>query len=383
MRLLIFNYEYPPLGGGGGIETRDLAEELAKRHEVQVITTGFKDLPRKEIQNGVTVHRIPVWGRTSLPTATLSSMLTFFPAAFIYGFFVIFSFKPECINAHFVIPSGLPAALLSKLFRIPFVLTLIGGDIYDPSKGISPHKHGLLRFVVGFVSKCADKLTAISNDTKKRAIEYHKTSSDIEVIPLGLVPPTVTRISKEELGWREDFVHLVSIGRLVPRKGYGDLLKSFAKLQNKNSMLHILGDGPLCTDLKKEAEELGIQEKVVFHGRVSEEEKYQLLFASDIYVSASHHEGFGICFLEAMFAGLPIITTDKGGQTDFLSRDNAVLIPVGDKERLTSAMDEMMVDDNQRETIGSNNARDVKELLIDKTAQRYEAIFKSYLKNNG
>lgn len=383
MRLLIFNYEYPPLGGGGGIETRDLAEELARRHEVQVITTGFKGYPQKEKINGVIIYRVPVWGRNSLPTASLLSMITFFPSAFVRGLFVIWSFKPECVNAHFAIPSGLPAVLLAKLFRIPFVLTLIGGDIYDPSKGISPHKHWLLRFVVSFVAKHADKLTAISNDTKKRAIEYHKISSDIEVIPLGLVPPSFSKKSKENLNFANNFIHFITIGRLVPRKGYGDLLKSFANLKNKNGVLHILGDGPLRDDLKKESEELGIRDRVIFHGRVGEREKYELLSASDIYVSASHHEGFGICFLEAMFANLPIITTDKGGQTDFLTNRNAVLVSVGDREELSMAMGKMMQDKDARKNMGENNSRDVRNLLIDKTSQRYEEIFKNHLKKYG
>ena len=122
MKILLINYEYPPLGGGGGIETQDLAQELALHHEVHVLTTGYQDLPARELKNGVAIYRVPVLGRMDLPTATLISLVTFFPAAFIYGLFLIPKIRPQVINAHFAVPSGLPAAFLAKIFKIPFVL---------------------------------------------------------------------------------------------------------------------------------------------------------------------------------------------------------------------------------------------------------------------
>lgn len=380
MKILLINYEYPPLGGGGSIEAQDLAEQLARTHEVFVLTTGFQGLPRKEIRNGVKIYRVPVLGRTDLPTASTISLVSFFPSAFICGLFLLPRIKPNVINAHFAVPSGLPAAFLAKIFRIPFVLTLIGGDIYDPSKGISPHRHALLRTTIRRIMRCANKITAISHDTKERAIRYYQAPEGIEVIPLGFVAPKIPQtsfLSSDAAEQTEGHqIKFVSIGRLVARKGYFDLLRAFASLQNGNVLLQIIGDGPLFPELKAEARKLGIEHKLILHGRVSEEKKYQILSESDIYVSASHHEGFGICFLEAMYAGLPIITTNIGGQTDFLVPGrNAVLVNVGDTAKLAKVMEQFIADKNLRDTMGVTNKKDVENFYIENTAKRFELIF--------
>ncbi len=375
-RILLVNYEYPPLGGGGGIETRDLAEELAKTHTVHVLTTWFPGLAREEVCRGVSIHRVRVWGRAQLPTATLRSLLTFVPAALLRGIPVMRTLRPDVVNAHFAVPSGLPAVFLSRLFRVPLVLTFIGGDVYDPSKGVSPHRHASLKWVIRWIVQRSSALTAISQDTKERAMRYHGAPAAIEVIPLGLVPPVFQRPSRAERGWAPDTLHVVTVGRLVPRKGYEDLLRGFASLKERHAVLHIVGDGPCAQALEELCRTLGMAERVVFHGRVSEEEKFCLLSLADIYVSASHHEGFGICFLEAMCVGLPIVATDTGGQTDFLvAGKNAILIPPRRPEQITHALDWLWSDAALRQALAQQNQRDIQRYLIRATADRYEAVF--------
>lgn len=370
----MINFEYPPLGGGGGVATHDMARVLAKRHTVHVLTTAFGELPRDEVQEGVSIHRVPVLGRTSLPTATFLSLLLFAPMAVVRGISLLRETPFDVIYAQFVIPSGLPAAIISRLFGIPFVLTFIGGDIYDPSKGISPHRHALLRWVIRWIASQASARTAISHDTKTRTIELHGVKEDITVVPIGLKEKTVqVHAKRAQFGFSEDDIVCVSIGRLVPRKGYDILLQAWKEIPS--AKLVIIGDGPMKELLLTTIEEYGLQDRVQLLGQVDEEQKFQLLSIATMYVSAAQHEGFGIVFLEAMDAGLAIVASDDGGQRDFLVHgENAFLVGPHDSHAVSAAVRTLMEDSPLRARMGEKNKEDVKQYYLDRTVARIEQI---------
>ena len=373
MNILMINFEYPPLGGGGGVATHDIARELAKRHNVHVLTTAFRDLPYAEVLDNVTIHRVRVFGRTTLPNATFLSLITFAPAAFFAGIRIMMKMKFDVLYALFVIPSGLPAVFLSKLFRVPFVLTFIGGDIYDPSKGISPHRHILLRAIIRFIASSAKALTAISHDTKTRTIELHGVTQEITVVPIGLMPKDVPSASRAQLGYLEDDIICVSIGRLVPRKGYDILLKAWQNIPD--AKLVIIGNGPLKAELAQHIQEYGLTDRVQLLGQVDEQQKLQILLIADMYVSAAQHEGFGIVFLEAMHAGLPIIAANDGGQTDFLTDgEHAFLLPPHDFRAISRAVIALIQNKELRVQMGRKNKEAVQEYYLDRTVARIEKI---------
>lgn len=372
------NYEYPPLGGGGGIAHQDIAEALSQRHEIRVLTTRFRGLPRTETRRGVQIQRVQVFGRTHLPTATLRSMVTFAPAAFLAGLHVLREFRPQVIHAFFAVPSGLPAVWLHRWSGVPLVLTLVGADVYDPNPtaGIATHRHPLVRAVVQRVIRSADVLTAISQDTRRRALEYHHAPRDIMVIPLGLVPPLITERPPVAQPTTMP-VRLVTVGRLIPRKAHHNLLAALAALDRKDVTLDIVGDGPLREELQETARSLNIADRVTFHGNTSDEQKWKLLLSADCFVSSSLYEGFGIVFLEAMFAGLPIVATDTGGQTDFLHiGENALLVPPQNVGQLVAALNWILHDASLRARMAEANRAKAGKFLISEVAARYEDVFR-------
>ncbi len=373
MKLLIINFEYPPLGGGGGTATRDLAHELAKRHEVYVLTTHFKGLPYEEVCNNVAIHRVAVIGRNQLPISTIVSLLTFFPAALWRGITLGFKEKFDVVNAQFVLPSGLPALVLSWLWRVPLVVSFIGGDIYDPSKGISPHRSVLFRWLIRFISSQATAMTAISQDTKNRAIKLHGVRGEIKITPLGIYAPTQQVTTRAELGLPADALVAVSIGRLVTRKRFDLLLQAWQNIPDAH--LVIIGDGPLKESLLSMRYTYNLQDRVHIVGFVSEQMKQAYLQRSDMYVSTAEHEGFGIVFLEAMAVGLPIIAMNDGGQMDFLTeQENALLVPPNNKKALLEALRTLCNDKALRQKISEQNHLKVKNFLWPIVAERFEQI---------
>ena len=369
----MLNYEFPPLGGGGGAAAYKLAKGFVKLgYDVDIITTWFKGLEKFEKINGVNIYRIKVIGRKELPTATMISLLTF----------PIKAYKKACelcennnylfILSYFAIPSGILGKKLSKKYNIKHILNIVGGDIYDPTKKTSPHKNFLLRKEVNSVMNSADVIISISSDTKKRAEQYYKPNKEIHPI---LIPYELYKfkpISRKSLGLKEDLFYTISIGRLVKRKGFDFLIKSIAKINNNKIHALIIGDGPEKENLQNIAKELNISDRIHFLGSVSEKDKFQYLSNSNVYVLSSVHEGFGIVLQEAMQVGLPIIATNNGGQTDFIKEGkNGFLIDYSNKDSLKEKIEKLSKDKKLRMKFSDFNKKEIKNFETSKICKKY------------
>ncbi len=376
MNILTFDYEYPPVGGGGGVVHALIVEELAKNHRVCVITSAYQDLPRTEVRGGVEVHRVPVLGRDDVNSASLLSMLSYPPLAWKAAARMMRKEKFDIINSHFAVPTGpgsLPAARIAK---IPHVLSLHGGDIYDPSKKLSPHRLPVVRSAVNWVLRRSDAVVAQSSNTRENAYRYYRYRGPIEVIPLGIRQPHVPAASRAELGLAEDQFIAITVGRLVKRKGIDQLLAALKRDGCSQVQLIIVGDGPEREPLERLSGELGLTDRVSFAGRVEEELKWQLLRCADIYVSSTLHEGFGLVYLEGMAAGLPIVTFDHGGQVDFLrDGETGCLVTAGDTSGLASAIARLADDPQTVARIGAANLQRAPNHRIEECAGQYEQLF--------
>lgn len=380
MRIVFVNYEYPPLGGGGGIVNAWLAEELAKVHDITVITSQGLGLPSIEQKNGVRTIRAPVFFRRRQAAANLASLLAFLPSGIRSGKHLLQNETFDIINTHFVLPSGPVGNALAKYASTPNVLSVHGGDLYDPSKWSSPHRHKILRIWIRYLLKRASRVIGQSHNTIENMRRYYTTDVDSELIPLGIPRPPSAAATREEYGLPLDSTLLVTVGRLVTRKAVDQLITAMQTLQTSNADLVIIGAGPEEENLKEQAYALGVQRKVHFMGHVSEPDKVKLLKLSDIYVSTSQHEGFGLVFLEAMAQGLPVVCYDFGGQTDFLENQvNGRLIALNDLDDFIQATIDLIQDKNNRVDIGRENLRKIEDYFIDSCAARYEDVFEEII----
>ena len=384
MKILMFNYEYPPLGGGGGVFSKQLAEELAiKNHTVTVITSNFGSQKSKETANGVEIIRVPIMMRSDQNAANHVSMLSYFPASLYYGFKLLQERSYDVIHTFFAIPTAPSAIILAKYFNIPHLLSLLGGDIYDPSKRLSPHKTPLLHNTVKRMIEKSDGVVALSEDIKNRAIEYYDISGKLDVIHLGIPEPKVLSATRETFGFHEKDIVMVTVGRLVSRKGLQDLIYVTKTLQNPKVRLAILGDGPEKEQLVKMTQEMNLEKQISFFGYVSDEMKHQVLSIADFYVSTSRHEGFGIVFLEAMAAGLPVVCFDKGGQTDFLKDgETGYLVKCGDIDLFGKRVRMLFERNSLRAEMSAFNKQYIKEFFIGNCAKRYQTIYRALTKEH-
>jgi glycosyltransferase involved in cell wall biosynthesis len=385
MKILVINYEYPPIGGGGGFVTRDIIEDIAgKGHEVTVITSHYKGLAKRETVNGVNVIRVPVIFRNKLEVANMPSMFCYLPASTFHGLFKFNQKTFDVINTHFAVPSGPAGYVLSRVFKWPNVLSIHGGDIFDPSKSSSPHNTPVFSNIVTAMLKSADRVVAQSNDTKRNAYTYYKINRPVEVIPLGIKKPMFERKRRSDFDLKEDEIVFCTIGRLVKRKNIDDICSVLSRLKNDYSFKFlIIGDGPERGHLEALKVKLNLDNHVRFLGNVTDEEKFQILELSDFYLSTAQHEGFGLVFLEAMECGLPIVCYDRGGQNDFLiSGKTGYLVELGNKDTFRSRIVELINNAELKASMREYNRRLIQNYYISACAERYISLFNDVIYKN-
>jgi glycosyltransferase involved in cell wall biosynthesis len=335
MRILTISYEYPPLGGGGGVALAHSAKIWATRgHKVTIVTSGGIGLPACQRDGTMEIYRVPVLARNARATASLLSMLSF---PFLAEQFVRRRWKSQdfdVILSCFAVPSGVVGMGLAQAWQRPHVVWVLGGDAYDPSKLVSPHRVPFLKQTVAAVLGRAQAIITMSEDMACRVKRIYHSHLPLTVIPPGLElpPPRPSNCSNGT-------VTIVSIARLVRRKRLDHLIRTFATLPRGFAQLLIVGDGPLHVTLQSLINQLDVAEYAKLVGYLSEEEKYSLLRRADLFALVSAHEGFGLVYLEAASQSLPIVAGNIGGQVDFLVHGKTGwLVPYDNHRQLANAL---------------------------------------------
>lgn len=372
-RVLIFNYEFPPLGGGGGKASFFLAFELARKGwEVKVITSKFKGLAWKEKIGGIQIIRIPVF-RRKIHQASVFEMLTYIFSSIFCGCWHVSQEKPYISLAYFGIPSG-PAAFFTKLFyRIPYYILLRGGDV----PGFSPKEldfyHRLTRPIIHFLWREAKGVIANSKGLRELASKS-LPGLKIEVIPNGIDQELfdLTRPKSENI--RE--INILFAGRFTPQKGVDFLLNSLSLVQSNIPKIQIwlAGDGPERKHMEKLVgnHDYGGRFIIKFLGWKSRDELNKLYEKADIFILPSRDEGMPNVLLEAMAAALPVIATRVPGSEELvIDGKNGFLIEKENREDLAQALEKLISDPIARQQMGIAGRKTVREYSWARIADRF------------
>lgn len=184
----------------------------------------------------------------------------------------------------------------------------------------------------------------------------------------------------EERAHRSTGNGLLFVGRLMPEKGIFDVLEALA-LQRGESACHLVvaGDGPVAEDVRRRVAALGLSERVRLCGYLGTVGLARAYAVADIFVLPTYYaEGFPTVILEAMHAGLPIVTTPLRGAADRLKDGvNALFVPPRRPDVLAAALQRLIGDQNLRERMGRDNRGKVEEFAPDRVAPTYLSILLS------
>lgn len=304
--------------------TRQLA---ALGHTLDVVTMGYRGLPRREFVQGVTVHRVPCL-RLSKSVCTPPELASYLCAAIPVALRLVRRNRYDINHTHFIFPDGVAALILKRCTGLPYVITAHGSDV--PS--FNPHRfrrmHRLLSPAWQRVVAGASCLVSPSNYLSD-LIRRSGGSAPIHHIPNGIDP-------NQYRADRPRSRRVLVVSRLFERKGVQHLLRALAGLELDHEVV-IVGDGPYLPVLKTMADELKVS--VRFRGWLDgdSQELRDLYETSSIFVFTSEVENFPVVLLEAMAAGAAIITTSGTG-CDEVVGDAALLVPPGDIVSLRIAL---------------------------------------------
>jgi glycosyltransferase involved in cell wall biosynthesis len=322
MKILIVNYEFPPLGGGAGNATRCTARELVRLgHEVVILTSAFKGLPRREEQFGFRIVRIPTF-RKNKHKCTLFEMSIFAFSLITFGFWRILREKPDAVIIYNGIPCGHVGPPIKWFLRIPYIVSLRGGEVPGFDCGLSNTIHRIVRPVNWVVWKCAASVTANGPRLKKLA-EAAIRDIAVKNVPNGVDTEFFRPISPT--GRTDDELRLIFVGRIVYQKGLDrlqealDLFTAERGGDARQLVLTIIGDGDQLPGFKRWAEEAKNRIRAEFTGWVNKDLLALRLREADVYVTASRDEGVSNSILEAMASGLAVVASNIEGHRDVIS----------------------------------------------------------------
>lgn len=329
-KILIFSLSYYPFAGGAEAAVKEITDRIPKENiEFHMVTNRYDaTLPKKEWVGNVLVHRIGLVSKKP----TMADLRTFplHVNKLLYQFLAYYKAR-KLHSAHayngvwalMAHTSGVPAGLFKGAFPdVRYILNLQEGD---PLNQIERK----LRFFGPLFKRAfvrADILQSIS--TYLEAWGKRMGFSGISyVIPNAVdvahfsktFPEEENRAIRKSLGLSDSDIALVTASRLVHKNANDDVIRALMHLEKRVHFV-LIGEGSDEAQLKTLAKETGVAERVHFvpWQTVLREKLPAYLSASDIFIRPSRSEGFGISFVEAMAAGLPVIATQVGGIADFL-----------------------------------------------------------------
>jgi glycosyltransferase involved in cell wall biosynthesis len=379
--ILILNHEYPPVPGGAAVLTRDIVVETAKRRKVVVISSSCPGAPRQEELGNIEIYRVPCFGRRtaalyptpwSLAVYTLFALPRVYAAAKRHDIVLIHSFA--------VIAGGVVGHISSLLFGIPHFCTIIGADIYSPVERGWLYRNRFYQFMVRRILTHARHVISISSDIAGRCQAIYGFKKPITVIPPPLNPEFCSLSAVETLEENDGEFRVCSISRLVKRKSLETILEAVSLLNDQSVHYYVVGTGDQQDRLLEIAKHLGIEKQVHFEGRVDHVLSFVKKRRPHLFVLVSHHEGFGVAYLEAMACGLPVIAGDQGGQTDFvINGENGYIVPVGDIGALAERIRFLKEHPAMCLQLAAKAYAKAQEFHPSKIAGQYQKIYEDYL----
>lgn len=387
--------------GGQNVYVAQLAKHLADQGHIIDIYTRREDNRAQTVVEWVpNVRVIHVLAGPSriIPKEEILTIMPEF-ARWMQNFISREKLNYDLVHANFFM-SGLVAMKLKLKMRIPFVITFhaLGHvrRLHQKEKDLFPEERLAIETVL---CKEADQIIAECPQDREDLMEFYQADPDkIAIVPCGFslaeFYPISKNIARKMLQIKPDEKVLLQLGRMVPRKGIDNVIRSIASLSKKSAekvrLLIVGGDQDNMTEsscpefkrLSDLATSLRVADKVHFAGKKNREYLKFYYAAADVFITTPWYEPFGITPLEAMACGTPVIGSNVGGiKYSVVNGITGALVPPKDAIALARKIDELMADDSVLSEMGQNALKHVNaNFTWKKVAEEIELVYKVALR---
>ncbi|HQV59785.1 MAG: N-acetyl-alpha-D-glucosaminyl L-malate synthase BshA [Chitinophagaceae bacterium] len=365
---------YPTFGGSGVLAT-ELGKALAQKGHMVHFITYQQPVRLSEFMPNIFYHEVqvptyPLFDYPPYETALSSTMVD-----------VIKNHDLDLLHVHYAIPHASAAFMAKQILKkegknIPVITTLHGTDItlVGRDKMYAP--------VVTFSINESDGITAVSENLRDETYKHFQIEKDIEVI-VNFVD--VSRFNRKPIDAFRKVIApngeriLLHASNFRKIKRVQDVVKIFAEVSKQiPSKLLFVGDGPERSTAEDLSRELGVCDEIRFVGK--QEQMEDILAIGDLFLLTSEYESFGLAALEAMAAGVPVISTNAGGLGEInIPGETGYMSNVGDVENMSKQAISILQDDDTLKGFKERAAEHAKKFDIHNIVPLYEKLYEKFL----
>jgi glycosyltransferase involved in cell wall biosynthesis len=305
--------------------------------------------------------------------------------SFIYSFLKFFQFPPSFIIQ--VVDSSLryfPFSILITILRIPTIQIVHHLKEELPGFRIQDFLNSQL---MKFNLSNANLIIVNSENTKQHVLRYTngKIKGRVEIVNPGVdykIKFSRSRMYKDTKRW-----NIITVGSIIPRKGYENLIEPIKNLKSYINKVYIVGkieNKKYFDYLVRKIRELGLEGKFEFTGYVARELLCELYIKSELFVSTSLHEGYGMAISEALLHGLPVVATAAGAISELIQHEKTgLLVEPSNPKALEDALKKLFMHPEFADEISQNIRIWCKGLKDwDEVKKSLENLFLDFIKNN-
>lgn len=262
--------------------------------------------------------------------------------------------QADLIDAHYLYPDGVAAAMLAERLKLPFVMTARGTDVNVLAKLPGPGRR------IRAAAERAQAVITVSQQLKDTLVSLGVDSAKLVVlrngVDLDVFGIEVQAASRARLGLPPQGTLLACVGNLVPEKNHALAIEALTELEGHR--LVIVGDGPLRRDLAATAQRLGVADRVIFRGAMPQRELRHLYASADVMLLTSTREGWPNVVLESLACGTPVVSVDVGAVREMISDDRVGrIVPGADPHALAAAVIDLRRTPAAREQVRGHAAQ--------------------------